>query len=313
MGMGVLAAAAISDVRTRKVNDWHWIIAGIIGFGLLAYEIMRMEVVDSGGGLAYVYEPAHLLILVAIGIPYFYAVLPFGDEPEKDGPDEDEDVTVKDYIEAFLPIVVPIIFVFLMVWQTGWTDATIGLVSIYAMVVVAHLFFYTGLLHGGADAKAFMAVAVLVPFYPILAGFPLIAYPDNLPLETYSAAFPFVFLVFMNGAIINVLIAPVVNLPRNLASGDRGGMKMLFGFRMNVDDVLKQKTYVWPMEVMRDGELVTIIRKVGEVDNIPREVAALKEAGIESIWVQRKYPFIVAILAGFVFSFVVGNVLMLIY
>jgi len=316
IGIAILAGAAISDIKTRKVSDNFWIVAGVLAFILLGYEIMTKENDISGSVYSY-YQTAHLLILVAIGIPFFYAILPFGEEPEKDGEDgEDEELeegTIKDYLMAFLPLAVPLIFIFIMVWITGFTDATIGLVSIYIMVVVAYLFFYTGLLHGGADAKAFMAVAVLVPFYPIIEGsFPLIEYPANMPLEMYSAAFPFVFLAFMSGAIINVLIAPIVNLPRNLVSGDRG-IKMFFGYKMDVDEVLAKKTFVWPMEVMRDGELVTIIRKVREVDNIPKEVAALKAAGIQTIWVQQKYPFIVAILFGFIFSVIVGNFMMLIY
>ena len=316
----ILAGAAASDLKTRRVSNNFWLVMGLAGIILLGYQMMT-ETTD-GGELKY--QWSHFLIFVAIGIPFFYAVLADGEEPTSEGtkiadeeePEDDEKINyAKEYMLAFLPLMLGLIPVLGMVWVNGFDTVTLSLISIYAMVFVAYLFFYTGLLHGGADAKAFMAIAILIPFYPLITGelaLPLIAYPDIIPLEQYAIGFPFVFLVFMNAAIINVLIAPIISLPRNLKNGDFG-MKMFFGYRMNVDEVMKKKKFVWPMEVVRNGEIKTIIRKVKDVDNIPKEIKALKEMGVERIWVQAKYPFIVAILFGLLFSFLVGNLLMLIY
>jgi preflagellin peptidase FlaK len=71
------------------------------------------------------------------------------------------------------------------------------------------------------------------------------------------------------------------------------------------------------MEVVRDGETVLILfpkkHGRGNVDDIEGEVTALREMGVDRIWVQPKYPFIVFILFGIIFSFVVGNLMFLLF
>lgn len=71
------------------------------------------------------------------------------------------------------------------------------------------------------------------------------------------------------------------------------------------------------MEVVRDREIVLILfpkkRGTKNVDDINREIGALREMGVDRIWVQPKYPFIVFILLGIIFSFAVGNLIMLLF
>ena len=64
-----------------------------------------------------------------------------------------------------------------LIWIEGINTQTIQLLVVPVMIIVGYIFFYTGLLHGGADAKAFMTIAVLVPFSPIVGEIlPLIQY-----------------------------------------------------------------------------------------------------------------------------------------
>ena len=55
-------------------------------------------------------------------------------------------------------------------------DNVFFLVFIPIIIVLMCVFFQLGLIFGGADAKALMAIAVLVPFKPVFFGFPFWEY-----------------------------------------------------------------------------------------------------------------------------------------
>jgi preflagellin peptidase FlaK len=287
IGVGIMLAAAVSDWRTRKVSNAAWLVMG--GLGLL---LLTVQMHDEG------YSTSSYLILIVVGILFFDV---FWDR---------EPMVSKGRIHlgAITLHLIALACVILMIREEGVTTNILHLLSIPAMILVAELFFYTGLLHGGADAKALMALVILFPFHPQVEGLPLIGFPENLS-ENVQLIFPFAFLILMNAAILQVITVPTGLCIRNLAKRDTGFPEMFLGYRMRIDDVPKR--FVWPMEVVRDGEVVLMLfpKRRG---NVEKELAKLREMGLDEIWVTPKVPFIIPMLLGLVFSLMVGNIIHLI-
>lgn len=287
IGIIILSLAAASDWRTRRVSNVAWLVMGGLGMLLLAIQIYEMD-----------YPYVTFLILPVIAILFFDI---FWDR---------EPMVSKGHLSPipFILHIIALASAIYIILDVGLTREVIQLLSVPAMILVAELFFYVGLLHGGADTKALMALAVLFPFYPIVEGLPMIGYPAGLSGDV-ELLFPFSFLILMNAAIIQVIAVPLGLIVKNIARGDHGFPEMLLGYRMRTDDV--EKKFVWPMEVVRDGEVVLMLFPKRD-GNIKSELASLKEMGMDEIWVTPKVPFIIPMLLGFIFSIIVGNLILLI-
>lgn len=286
VGLTIMSAAAISDWRTRQVSNKAWIIMGGIGMVLLATEMI----------LSGYFEPPHFLVFVPVAILFFDVFW-------------DRDPVFKNGIRP-LPIllyVVALVSVIILVLIEGFTKDVAQLLTIPGMILIAQVFFYTGLLHGGADAKALMSLAILFPIYPQIEGLPLIGYPEQT-IENLQLVFPFAFLLLMNAAILQVVSVPLGLCFKNLARHDVGFPEMFLGYQMNINEIPKK--FVWPMEVVRDNELVLLIfpKRGG---NVKEELLELRKRGIDRIWVTPKVPFIIPMLLGLIFSIVIGNLILL--
>jgi hypothetical protein len=197
----------------------------------------------------------------------------------------------------------------MMVWLEGLYRMSAHLLTVPALIIVSYVFYYTGLLHGGADAKAFMSLAILLPFYPVLEGLPLIQYDQGV-FEVLELTFPFAFLVLMNAAIIQVITVPLALLVKNIIRRDFGFPEMLLGYRMDLREVPRR--FVWPMETVQDDEVVLQIFPKRNAD-LKSQLSKLQARGIKRIWVTQKIPFMVPMVLGLVFSLVVGNVILLFF
>ncbi len=298
VGVAIMGLASLSDLKTRTVDNKYWIIMGTIGLILLAFEILFYANIGSSDFPGY--NMGHLLALIPATI-MFYDV--FWDREPLVG---DEGVN----FTALFAFIIGGLSALYVIYDNGLNIETIQLLSIPVMIIIGYIFFYTGLLHGGADAKAFMAIAVLVPFLPVIGDvLPAIQYPDHMT-EAMSVMFPFAFLVLMNAALITAFVLPLFMFLRNIMRKDYGFPEMLLGYTMDIDDI--SKNFVWPMEFVKDGELVMVLFPKRNV-NIKQELEKLKERGLEKVWVTPKLPFIVPMLLGFIFSFVIGNVMTLIF
>jgi preflagellin peptidase FlaK len=297
IGIGILAAAAASDWKTRQVSNKAWLLMGTLGIVLMAVEMLRDETVLGMNG----FEPAHFLIFIPIAI-LFYDVF-WDREPVYDG---------KTKKVNFLPImlyVIALASILCMIYLEGFTRDVVHLLTVPSMILIAILFYFVGLLHGGADAKAFMSLAILFPIYPVINGMPLLQ-ASGFDLEDAQIAFPFAFLVLMWAALAQVLTVPLAMLAKNLAKGDRGFPEMFLGYKMDIANVPKK--FVWPMEQVRDGEVVMVVfPKRGE--NVKVELAKLREKGLTRIWVTPKVPFMIPMLIGLVLALVIGNFIFLLF
>jgi hypothetical protein len=178
------------------------------------------------------------------------------------------------------------------------------------MMLLAYMLYRTQLLSGGADAKAFLAMAVLVPFFPE----PLLGAVSSQPLLSPPGVFlvicPFVLAVFFNAAFIS-LLNPVAMFFYNLSRGDRGRL-MAFAYKVPLAEA-RQKKFVWLSECYVDGKRKLLyFRFRGQTGKWKRrQLDLLEEQGERRVWVQPQIPFMVQLCAGFIFTFLAGNIILL--
>jgi preflagellin peptidase FlaK len=167
-------------------------------------------------------------------------------------------------------------------------------VFIPIMIALMYVFFQMRLLFGGADAKALMALAILVPIQPVVE-----------PLPIWRSFMPGSWIIFANAVILFLLI-PLSLLVYNIAKRNLKFPNCLLGYVMRVEDA-KQR-FVWPLEKIKDGKRkLMYMPKTFDVDE---ELKEFEELGITDIWVTPKIPFMIPLLAGFLASFLLGDILL---
>ena len=183
----------------------------------------------------------------------------------------------------------------------GLTPAWPYLLAIPAFGAVVYALWYFGLIAGGADAKAFIAFAVLVPF-PVGAadaGAAVALWPSPLPGS----------FVFLGDSLILFLAVPLGILVWNVAHGDFRVPHLVLGVKRRAADV--RRGHAWPMELVApDGSRKTRLfasrMPEGEVDEAFERIQAL---GDERVWVSPKVPFMVPMLFGYVATFVLSDMM----
>ena len=161
------------------------------------------------------------------------------------------------------------------------------------MIGLIYLLFQMGLIFGGADAKALMAIAILVPIQPAIAQFPL-----------WKTLMPFSFVIFFNSLILFLAI-PIGLFIFNIFKKDIKFPHSFLGYRMDIKKA--RKKFVWPLEKIVDGKLKFIpMPKNFDVND---EYDELEKHGIKDIWVTPKVPFMIPLLAGYIVSFIIGDIL----
>jgi preflagellin peptidase FlaK len=168
------------------------------------------------------------------------------------------------------------------------------LLFIPIMIGLMYLFFQMRLLFGGADAKALMALAILIPIQPIIGSFPI-----------WSSFMPGSWIIFANATILFLFI-PLSLLLYNIGKRNLQFPHCLLGYVMSVEEA-KQK-FVWPLEKIKDGK-----RKLMYMPknfNADEEIKEFEKLGITEIWITPKIPFMIPLLAGFLVSFILGDLLL---
>jgi preflagellin peptidase FlaK len=172
-------------------------------------------------------------------------------------------------------------------------DYTIYLVFIPVIIGIVYVFFQLRLIFGGADAKAIMAIAILVPFQPLFFGFPV-----------YYSPMPFSWVIFSNSIVI-FLFVPLSLFVYNLIKRDIRFPHCFLGYRMPLKKA-KEK-FVWPLERIVDGhKRFSYVPHSFESDDVYED---FEEIGLKHIWVTPKVPFMIPLFFGFICSFVIGDLL----
>ncbi|MFQ5884990.1 MAG: A24 family peptidase C-terminal domain-containing protein [Thermoplasmata archaeon] len=285
-----LGFAAISDVRTRRVPNRVWILLGLVGFIILAWDLQQRFQASW----------VHYLIFIPAGVLFFEVYI-------------DRDPIIDDEGFHFVPlafllygltVVVLIAQVFLLWGNPEQMHLFYQLLTIPIMIIVAHILYQTGLLRGGADAKALMSLAVLAPFYPMFYGFPLVSMSAGVA-DIMSIAFPFALVILMNSAILMIFV-PLVFLAINARRRDLEFPQCLVGYKVSLN---KFPRFTWLMERVEEGKLRVVLlpRRGGDQK---REVRVLLEMGRDKAWATPQLPFMVPMFFGFLISFLVGNLIL---
>lgn len=170
-------------------------------------------------------------------------------------------------------------------FEVGPALAAAGLVAGLAYAA----FWYR--LFGGADAKAIMVLAFLVPTLPAHAPLPIPFAIDTLMDASLAAAlFPFGLLAW------------------NLAHGRWRLPAAFIGYPMPLDQA--RRAHVWPMQrVLSDGGLAWKYWGFVGMD-ADAEYERLTQAGISHVWVTAKIPFVAFLAIGAIAATLWGNLLL---
>ena len=167
------------------------------------------------------------------------------------------------------------------------------LIFIPIMIGVFYVLFQLRLIFGGADAKALMALSILAPLQPSINGFPI-----------YGALPFFMWSIFSNSVLLFLLI-PLSLLVFNIFKRNLEFPYCFLGYKMSVRKA--RETFVWPLEKIKDGKRKFMyMPKDFDVD---KELEEFEKMDIKRIWVTPKIPFMIPLLAGFIISFILGDIL----
>ncbi|MEF8873372.1 MAG: A24 family peptidase C-terminal domain-containing protein [Candidatus Thermoplasmatota archaeon] len=288
IGAASLLIASVMDLKTRRVPNRLWIVMGSIAMAVLFSELLVRKLWFD----ADIYWQ-HFLIFVPIIVLFSEAFLERAQLYSEKGLD------LKVLTWLLLPV-----FVFIYMVNTlthsllFWTLAMIP-----GMMSFAFLLYFFYILYGGADAKAVITLAILVPFYP---------HVPNLTQRALSAGhvplmqtlFPFTLVILLNSSLI-VVVFPIFYFLMNVLRRDVDVPKMFFGYRKKIADI--EDSFVWPMEYYEDGNLKTELFPRSDPEE---KLESLKRHDRKRVWTTPKIPFIVPIFVGFILSFIIGNPLM---
>lgn len=167
------------------------------------------------------------------------------------------------------------------------------IIIIPIMFAMAIILFRIGIIFGGADAKALMALSVLTPFWPHLGDLPLC-----------ESLMPFPWVIFSNAVLLFLFIPPAL-LVFNILHKNMEFPYSLLGYKMKTNKA-KEK-HVWPLERISKGERKLIMTPI-DIDVLD-QIEKLEAAGKKEIWVTPKIPFMIPLLLGFILAFTLGDIL----
>ena len=286
-GTGLLvvgfAYAAVSDWREREVTDRLW-----QGLGLVGTLLGTLTVLPGG-----VFPVLSWLLVAALTLEHMFS---WDDALGESGS------RYADLLElsAYLGVGAFVTYALLRV-GLGPSGFPVIALAVFVTVVFARVLFELGVLYGGADAKALMIAAVLVPLFPrplLLPG------PAVLSVPTFV---PFPIDLLMNAALLSIAI-PIAVALRNAARGQFTFPKGFTGYSLAVAELPRR--YVWvrdpaaPRARDEEAEIET-----SEEDRRHREALAreLTARGIRRVWVTPQIPFLLLMALGAVAALLAGN------
>jgi preflagellin peptidase FlaK len=268
----VLSSAALSDWRTREVSDAHWAVIGIAGIVSTVY-LALCDGMTIGIAVMIIGE---VLILV------------------------DMLIGISDSLAVRAVFVIAVVAMFAIpAYLSGFDQRHMALLCVPISYAIFYILYATGIVVGGADTKCFVVMTMMFQVYPAFWIFPLIP----LPSMRLQLIYLFPLMLLFHAALFSVVWPLSIALVK-LGRGERMDPRTFFLCRMSIKDA--RAAFVWPKEDVRDGETV-LTRGTPDEHSYDR----LEDIGEKDVWVTPVIPFIVPILAAFVFMVLVGNLLFL--
>lgn len=198
----------------------------------------------------------------------------------------------------------------LVLWDLAGAQALWWeLIGVTLVLLIIDLAWRLRLLHGGADAKALMWVAMLLPTWGALTWIQ--------PGDAVVLALPPALSILLWGGLAFLLIPPW-NMVRNFARGDlKQAADLRHAFhaeRMPLDEV--KGAHVWMLstvEVGLDGServvhRIRAPRRTPTAEAVEEAIAALAALEVERVWVTRKVPLLVVLWPACVLALLLGDV-----
>jgi hypothetical protein len=276
------AVAAASDLKRREVSDRLWQALGVVGLGLGTVEF------GSAGLLP-------LVLWVVVAAFTIQHLVPWdlwlGDDAGR----------FADGIELGAYVVVVAAVAIVAGWfGVGATRVPWAVIAVLATVLLARALFEFGVLYGGADAKALMVSAVLVPTF----AFPLVYAPDLRAL----AYLPFSVSLLTNSALFSLAV-PVGLAIRNARRGEFSLSDGFTGYSLPVAELPRR--FVWVKDPAAGPNRRDEAETTEEDDRIRSDLAKdLAARGIARVWVTPQVPFLAVMAFGTVAALLAGNLLL---
>ena len=286
----VLLAAAVSDLRTRRVPDRTWVILGAVCAPLLFLEMGELGGWDDPISFLSLFALASGVIFVLYGYP----------EPKEIAKGNGTDI-------AFAGFYLASVVFFVASFALG-NKALVGKVGLSLIFMIVYYLMYTvpiagtRLLHGGADAKCLILLAAVFPwqveglffnmgpFYEVVKEVPPVELVFNPHLST-----------LLNGAVMTGGLLLIYMPVRNFIKGDLAFPSMFTSYMMDVKDL--RGSHVW-----------IITEEHGRrTKHDPDEavVRRLERSRTKRVWVSPKIPFILSLALAFIVHMTVGNLVLL--
>ncbi len=253
-----LSIASYEDLKSREITSLTWMVAGSIG---LAIFIVKYEAngIWSVAATSFLFYPA------------FFELSP----------------TLRKILFA-----VGMAIFFAIFMYTPYYYA----VEPPLVVLLGHILYYTKILKGGADAKAFMILGILFPTYPSTSIF-------AIKYEFFNLVFPFALMVIFYASLCLLFLIPYYAI-KNLLAGRIKFPHMFFGYTIPIEKFGKK--FVWLLEHV--DESGKIFFKLSPLEDREKEdIERFRAMGKSEVWVQPQIPFVFFILLGYLLTLFIGN------
>lgn len=218
ISVAILISAAVSDVRTREVDDRHWIV--LTAIGIMVQATFATE--------SLIHMMAGILTDVLLAMYMFY-----------------------DKTEGIVGIItLAIAFLIAMIsWMLDASNpiACRNLVTCLMFMMLLGMY-RLELIRGGADVKALMCMAICFPTYIETYGLPVVWH--TVPPTSYLFNPPLMILLV---ALIVTMLYSVYTAAMNIHNRD-WHRSMLSGYWMPINKA--RKSFVWPIVDLENDRIV---------------------------------------------------------
>ncbi len=225
----ILASAAVSDIRTREIDDRHWIILGIVG--------TAVQTVCACNSPAYMV--AGIIIDILLILYMFWS-------------------KTNGINGAMVLIIAAIIALLPWIKDTSDPIACRNVVTVVMFLSLLSMY-RLGLIRGGADVKALMCISIAFPTYVTSYGLPLLW--NTAPPVSFLFN-PIIITLFV--ALLISMLYSVYTAVLNIRNGD-WHRSMFSAYWVSINDA--RKSFVWPV-IDTDGENISRIDSCDESEEI---------------------------------------------
>jgi archaeal preflagellin peptidase FlaK len=277
--------AAVADLRTREVSDHLWQGMGLLGVGLGTVAVAGDGVLGVG-------------LWLLVGAFTLQHVFAWDELLGEDG------AGTADLIEI---VVYAIVLVVVIVCSVHYGISAAGVpwevLAVLISVLFARGLFEAGVLYGGADAKALMIAAVILPTFSAV----LLPLPSSFTGVLNDL--PFAIDLLMNAALLAIVV-PLGLAFRNLARHEFRWPSGFTGYMLPVSELPHR--FVWLEDPLAHGarERDEVETSDDDLKVRERQAAELTAKGVTRVWVTPQIPFLVLMAAGAVAAVLAGNLVL---